>query len=259
MRCGLATTLLWIGALKFKDYEVQNAEVLVTASPLTSRLREKLGAQKLARLIGVTQITLGSLIAAKPVAPRASAAGSFGAAGMMLGTLSFLATTPEAWQEGAGRAAAVHAGRGPVEGHRAPRRRPSDGCRVAASRSRPVVGRRAIRASHLYPAITALWETVTAITDYMDPALRSPLRHVYWLGGGSGAGKSTIARRLAVGMACGCSRLTMRCRITLAGPHRQQPVPARVRGDGHGRAMGAPIGRKPCWRRSTGSAARASI
>ena len=99
MRGGLATSLLWIGALKFTDYEVENAEPLVTASPLTSRLREKLGAEKLARLIGVTQITLGSLIAAKPFAPRASAAGSFGAVGMFLGTLSFLATTPEAWQE----------------------------------------------------------------------------------------------------------------------------------------------------------------
>ena len=102
MRCGLATTFLWVGALKFKDYEVENAEPLVTASPLTSRLHEKLGAQKLARLIGVTQITLGSLIAAKPFAPQASAVGSFGAAGMMLGTLSFLVTTPEALQEGKG-------------------------------------------------------------------------------------------------------------------------------------------------------------
>ena len=102
MRCGLATTFLWVGALKFKDYEVENAEPLVTASPLTSRLHEKLGAQRLARLIGVTQITLGSLIAAKPFAPQASAVGSFGAAGMMLGTLSFLVTTPEAWQEGKG-------------------------------------------------------------------------------------------------------------------------------------------------------------
>jgi reactive chlorine resistance protein C len=102
MRCGLATTFLWVGALKFKDYEVENAEPLVTASPLTSRLHEKLGAQKLARLIGVTQITLGSLIAAKRFAPQASAVGSFGAAGMMLGTLSFLVTTPEAWQEGKG-------------------------------------------------------------------------------------------------------------------------------------------------------------
>ena len=28
-------------------------------------------------------------------------------------------------------------------------------------------------------------------------ALRERLRHVYWIGGGSGAGKSTIARRVA--------------------------------------------------------------
>jgi uncharacterized membrane protein YkgB len=102
MRSGLATTLLWIGALKFTDYEVQNAEVLVKASPLTSWLREKLGARTLGRILGVTQITLGSLIAAKPVAPRASAAGSIGAAAMMCSTLSFLVTTPEAWQDGRG-------------------------------------------------------------------------------------------------------------------------------------------------------------
>jgi uncharacterized membrane protein YkgB len=99
MRYGLATTLLWIGALKFKDYEVQNSEVLVTASPLTSRLRKRLGAQRLARLLGVAQITMGSCIAAKPFASRASAIGSLGAVAMFLGTLSFLATTPEAWQE----------------------------------------------------------------------------------------------------------------------------------------------------------------
>ena len=101
-RYGLVTTLVWIGALKFTDYEVENAEVLVTASPLTSRLRKKLGARKLARLTGVAQLTLGALIAARPLAPRASAAGSFGAAAMMLSTLSFLATTPEAWREGPG-------------------------------------------------------------------------------------------------------------------------------------------------------------
>ncbi len=102
MRCGLVTAFVWIGALKFTDYEIENAEPLVTASPLTSRLRAKLGAQKLGWLVGVTQITLGALIAVKPVAPRASAAGSLGAAGLMLGTLSFLITTPEAWREGPG-------------------------------------------------------------------------------------------------------------------------------------------------------------
>jgi len=30
-----------------------------------------------------------------------------------------------------------------------------------------------------------------------DAALRERLRDVYWIGGGSGAGKSTVARRLA--------------------------------------------------------------
>lgn len=53
MRYGLARILLWIGALKFKGYEVENAEPPVTASPLTARLREKLGAQKLRRLVVV--------------------------------------------------------------------------------------------------------------------------------------------------------------------------------------------------------------
>src|SRR4029077_11049147 len=91
-RYGLGTTLMWIGALKFTDYEVQNAEVLVKASPLTSWLRKKLGARRLGQLVGVTQLTLGSLIAAKPLAPRASAAGSLGAAAMMVSTLSFLVT-----------------------------------------------------------------------------------------------------------------------------------------------------------------------
>jgi reactive chlorine resistance protein C len=101
-RSGLATVFMWVGALKFKDYEIQNSEVLVTASPLTARLRQKLGARRLGQIIGVTQIALGSLIAAKPIAPRASAAGSLGAAAMMVGTLSFLVTTPQAWQEGEG-------------------------------------------------------------------------------------------------------------------------------------------------------------
>ncbi|MGC5017104.1 YkgB family protein [Micromonospora sp. DT47] len=102
LRSALATNILWIGALKFKQYEVENDEPLVTSSPLFSRVREKLGAQKLNRLIGVTEITVGSLIAAKPLAPRASAIGSFGAVGMFLTTLSFLATTPGTRQEGQG-------------------------------------------------------------------------------------------------------------------------------------------------------------
>ena len=42
-----------------------------------------------------------------------------------------------------------------------------------------------------------MMETVGEITDHVTAALRARLRHVYWVGGGSGAGKSTIARRVA--------------------------------------------------------------
>jgi uncharacterized membrane protein YkgB len=93
---------MWIGRLKFEDYEVENIRSLVTSNPLFSRLVNKLGEKRLARLIGVTEIAMGSLIAAKPLAPRASALGSLGAAGIFATTLSFLATAPGVWQENQG-------------------------------------------------------------------------------------------------------------------------------------------------------------
>jgi hypothetical protein len=137
MRYGLVTTFLWIGALKFTDYEVGNAEPLVTASPLSSRLRKKLGAQKLARLVGVTQITLGSLIAAKPVAPPGLGGWQLRGRGDDAQYAQLPGHDAGSVAGGAGGdTAAVCAGREPIEGRRAPRRRPPDGCRIAASRSR---------------------------------------------------------------------------------------------------------------------------
>ncbi|MBA2324905.1 MAG: DUF417 family protein [Pseudonocardiales bacterium] len=94
LRAALAGSLVWIGTLKFEDYEVENIRPLVSSSPLFSPLVKKLGEQRLARLIGVTEIVMGTLIAAKPLAPRASAIGSLGATGMFATTLSFLLTTP---------------------------------------------------------------------------------------------------------------------------------------------------------------------
>lgn len=98
-RYGIALNLLSIGRLKFEDYEVENIRPLITQSPLFSPLVAKLGERKLARLIGGTEIVMGSLIAAKPFAPRVSALASLAGVAMFATTLSFLATTPEAWQE----------------------------------------------------------------------------------------------------------------------------------------------------------------
>jgi uncharacterized membrane protein YkgB len=102
LRFGLALNLMVIGRLKFEDYEVENIRPLIASSPPFSRLAAMFGEQRLARLIGATEIVIGSLIAAKPLAPRASALGSLAAVGMFATTLSFLITTPEAWQEGHG-------------------------------------------------------------------------------------------------------------------------------------------------------------
>lgn len=99
LRYGLALNLLAIGRLKFEDYEVENIRPLITSSPMFSGLIAKLGERKLARLIGAAEIVIGALIAAKPIAPRASVLGSLAGVGMFATTLSFLATTPEAWQE----------------------------------------------------------------------------------------------------------------------------------------------------------------
>ena len=99
LRYGIALTLLSIGRLKFEDYEVENIRPLVSQSPMLKPLAGRFGERKLARLIGVTEVIMGTLIAAKPIAPRASALGSLAAAGTFATTLSFLATTPEAWQQ----------------------------------------------------------------------------------------------------------------------------------------------------------------
>lgn len=100
LRTGLALNLLWIGLLKFDDYEVENIRPLISSSPLFSRLVKRLGERRVAQLTGVAEIAMGSAIVAKPIAPRLSAIGSLSAVGTFLTTLSFLATTPGVWQEG---------------------------------------------------------------------------------------------------------------------------------------------------------------
>ncbi|MFJ8614210.1 DUF417 family protein [Streptomyces sp. NPDC093675] len=99
-RYGLALNLISIGRLKFEPYEVENIRPLVSSSPLMKRPLKGLGEENLARAIGLTEIAIGGMVAAGRWAPRVSAVGSLFAAGVFAVTLSFLATTPEAWQGG---------------------------------------------------------------------------------------------------------------------------------------------------------------
>jgi uncharacterized membrane protein YkgB len=53
-------------------------------------------------VLGIVELTIAILIAARPFSPRASAVGSALGVGMFLTTLSFLATTPGVWEPSAG-------------------------------------------------------------------------------------------------------------------------------------------------------------
>jgi hypothetical protein len=66
--------------------------------------------------------------------------------------------------------------------------------------------------------------------------LRAQLRDVYWIGGGSGAGKSTVARRVA-------ARYRLRLYLTddVMSDHAERSDPEAVPFSGHERAMGESI------------------
>ena len=69
MRSALAGTLLWVGALKFVEYEAEQIQPMVSTSPLFSPINRRLGTRKIAGLIGATEIALGAMIAARPLSP----------------------------------------------------------------------------------------------------------------------------------------------------------------------------------------------
>jgi uncharacterized membrane protein YkgB len=122
LRVGLCIVLLWIGGLKFANYEADSIVPLVANSPVMSFMyhehapdyRQHMnkegelkdanrtwhranGTYLFSHGLGVVIISIGLLIACYPFAPAASALGSFLLILMACTTLSFLVTTPEAW------------------------------------------------------------------------------------------------------------------------------------------------------------------
>ncbi|MBA3762947.1 MAG: DUF417 family protein [Chthoniobacterales bacterium] len=102
IRYGLVAVLLWVGLLKFTAYEAEGIQGLVANSPLMSWTYSVMSVRAFSAVLGIIEITLGILIALRPVAPRLSAFGSIGAIVLFLTTLTFLLTTPGVWQPGYG-------------------------------------------------------------------------------------------------------------------------------------------------------------
>ena len=101
-RYGLVVVIAWIGLMKFTAYEAEGIRLYVTNSPLMSWVYELMSDRGFSALLGVVEVGIAVLVAARPLSPRASAVGSALAVGMFLTTLSFLATTPGVWEPSAG-------------------------------------------------------------------------------------------------------------------------------------------------------------
>lgn len=98
LRYGLVLLILWIGVFKFTPTEAKAIEPLLANSPLLSWLLTVAGVEGASKIIGSSEIVIAMLLAVRPVLPRLSLAGSVGAIGMFLMTLSFLVTTPDSWK-----------------------------------------------------------------------------------------------------------------------------------------------------------------
>jgi uncharacterized membrane protein YkgB len=101
-RYGLVVVVAWIGLMKFTAYEAEGIRPFVANSPVMGWVYGLLSVQGFSAVLGVVEVAIALLIAARPFAPRASALGSALAIGMFLATLSFLVTTPGVWESTAG-------------------------------------------------------------------------------------------------------------------------------------------------------------
>jgi uncharacterized membrane protein YkgB len=101
-RYGLVVVVAWIGLMKFTAYEAEGIRPFVAHSPLMSWVYGVMSVRDFSAVLGVVEVALALLIAARPFSPRASALGSALAVGMFLTTLSFLVTTPGVWEPSLG-------------------------------------------------------------------------------------------------------------------------------------------------------------
>src|SRR3954454_11478327 len=101
-RYGLAVVVGWIALMKFTGYEAEGIHPFVAHSPLMSWVYSFMSVRGFSAVLGVVEVAIALLIAARPFWPRASALGSALAVGMFLTTLSFLVTTPGVWEPSAG-------------------------------------------------------------------------------------------------------------------------------------------------------------
>jgi uncharacterized membrane protein YkgB len=101
-RYGLVVVVVWIGLMKFTTYEAEGVSPFDAHGPLMSWVYGFMSVRGFSAVLGVVEVAIALLIAARPFRPRASVLGSALAVGMFLTILSFLITTPGVWEPSLG-------------------------------------------------------------------------------------------------------------------------------------------------------------
>ena len=101
-RYGLVIVIAAFGLLKFTNYEAQGIQPLVSESPVMSWLYDIFSVYTFSVLLGVFELAAAVLIAVKPWWPKVSIVGSALAILLFVATISFLFTTPGAFDESVG-------------------------------------------------------------------------------------------------------------------------------------------------------------
>ncbi len=90
----LAVIYFWFGGMKFTAYEAQGLVPLVENSALIGWMYNFLSVRGFSNFLGVVEISIGVLIAARVISPRLSALGGLLSAGLFVTTISFMVSTP---------------------------------------------------------------------------------------------------------------------------------------------------------------------
>src|SRR5438552_3986759 len=69
-RYGLVVVLAWIGLMKFTAYEAEGIRPFVANSPLMSWVYGLMSVRAFSAVLGVVEVVVAGLIAARPFAPR---------------------------------------------------------------------------------------------------------------------------------------------------------------------------------------------
>ncbi len=105
----MAIIFLWIGGMKFTDYEADGISGFVLNSPLVGWWQTILGIGGTAVMLGIYEIAAGLLFAGRFLWPRLSVVGAAMGVLTFLITLSFLLTTPGVSEPKAGGFPAISA------------------------------------------------------------------------------------------------------------------------------------------------------